>query len=483
MVGFRLRLPIRCVTGSFCAATAVACLLFGVSPALAGWSAPLSISAAHDTISGLGLASGPSGDLAAWTFYDLQGKSTQIFGAPGARYAVAPVNGTFGSERSVPAERANGTLLNLGDDHTAQLILRRSGVNSFRPEVLLGGVDGTTSARLSVKGSAWAGRAGLAGNSRGELLLAWIGTSSSGRRQVWASVRPAGRRFSRPELISAAGNPQQVMAWISSPSHRTDRGGFAADMLVAFPTKQGRLIVRERRHLQGWRRAEDIGPAAVGSVNGIAAHIGRDGRTIVAWSHQQLSEGGPLGPGYTQVAVQPAGARSFLPAQTLERDPAAATPGEPVLLADNGRGFQLAFIAQPGRPVAGLFPSFVRVSYSSGNRFGAVRTISAPGQIVSGLRGGEGPFDDLLLWSASSTAAGIVLPSGPAVYSASNPTSLHFDAPLQVSPGERAEDATAVFSPARGGWLAAWSGRPAYRSPLDPGPAQVRLAFCPETCR
>lgn len=466
------------------AAATVIAMIVWTPVARAGWSTPVSVSIPHDTIDGLQLAAGPSGDLLAWRSYDLLPPKREIFGTPGYHYSLAAAGGPFRPERQFPARRAGGSLVDLGDGHVAQLILQPTGMSTERPEVALGSVDARFAKPLPVRGSVWPGRASLAGNSRGELLLAWISSTRSGRRHVWASVRRAGGRFGRPELISASANSEQVTAVVGSPSHRTDRRGFAGDMLVAFASRQGRMLVRLRRHGAGWGRVQDIGPTAVGNVNQVAARIGRDGRTIVVWSHQQLSEGGPLGPGYTQVAVQPGNARRFLPPQTLERDRWAGLPGEPIVAADNGRGFLIAFIAQPGRPANGFLPTVVRAAYSRGNRFGAPQTISAAGQQAGDLHAAQGPRGDIVTWSSSPNPPIGALAPGPAVYAAiSAPTANRLGAPQQVSPSERAEIALPIYSPAGDRWLLAWAGRPQFQAPLSSGPAFVRVSFCPGRCQ
>jgi len=462
---------------ALCALGAIVAIAVLAPEARAGWTAPITVSSPHDAIGNLQVGAGPSENLISWRFYDLLAPGRQMFGAPGARYSVSAASGAFGPERVLPASYTTGSLVALGEGRLAQLILRRTGPNTSRAEVALGSVGGSFSGPLAVAGSVLGARASLAGNSRGELLLSWIGVTPSGRRQVWASVRRSNGRFSKPELISAGTDAQQVSSFMAGPIHRTDLGGFAADMLVTFASGQGRMLVRIRRHLAGWGRVQDVGPAAIGTVNDVSARIGRNGRMIVAWSHQQLSEGGPLGPGFTQVAVLPANAHGFLPAQTLERDPSASVPGEPVVLADNGRGFLVAFLAQPGRPSGGYLPALVRVAYSAGDRFAGPRTISPPGQGASGLAGAEGLTGDIVTWSSSPSGAERAL-NGPAVYAAvGSPSSIHLGSPQRVSPSERAEDAVPAYSFATGSWLVAWAGRPGYRSPANAGQDTVRVSY------
>lgn len=466
--------------------TAIVAVMATWAPAaLATWSAPATVSAPHDAISDLQLASGPNGDLLAWRYYDLIPPAMEIFGAPGARYAVAPPGGSFGPERQLPASYATGPLVNLGEGGVAQLIMRRTGVDTTEPEVALGNVDGVFGAPQRIHASVWGQHASLAGNLRGELLLAWISSPRSGQRQVWVSVRLAGRRFGTPKLLSAHANGLSVTVAVGPPDHSPNIGGCSCDMVVAFDSKNGRMLASVLPHgPHAWGPVQDIGPAAEGTINEVAPYIGRDGRVTVAWYHEQLSEGGPLGPGYTQVAMQPPGAHRFGPPQTLERDPPTATiGGEPMVVGEGGR--VLAFLAQPGTPVSGFTPAVVKVAYRKGNRFTAPETISPPGQQASELAAAEGPIGPIVTWIGRA----ISLPSSPstsnpAVYAAVSATQVdQLEAPQQVSPAEHATAPIPVYSSNGSRWIVAWTGRPQDQSPLTTGPLVVRASFCQLDCR
>lgn len=460
---------------------ALASLIGGAQASSAAWSPPVTVSAAHDAIEPIVLASGPAADMAYWHFNELVPPAREVFGRTGAGYATAPAGAGFGPELRLAASYGTGTLVNLGGGRVAQLILHRTGVNTVEPQVALGAVGGAFGKPMRTHASG--ASASLAGNSRGELVVAWIETVRSGRRQVWASARPAGRGFGRPQLLSSAADAQQVTAAIGGPVHRTDVPGFAADMLVAFAGRHGRMLVHVRYHGHGWGGAQYVGRAAAGNATQVAANIARSGRVVLAWTHQQLSEGGPLGPGYTTVAVRPAGARSFLAAQTLERDPNASIVSRPLLVSDAGRGLALAFIAQPGAPVAGSTPTALRVSYSEGNRFGAPHTLSPPGQQVSSVAGAEGPASDIITWSGGPNSPFSALGPEPAIYAATGgATTGRLGAPQQVSPPEQAEVPVPVYSIASGGWLVAWRAHPGYASPVNRGQPVVRVSRCAGTC-
>ncbi len=466
-------------------ALAAVLLVAGLTPAArAAWSPPQTVSGGNDAVDALSLASGPSGALLAWHHNDLVPPSRTIFGATGASDAIASLMGPFGPERALPSSYTSAPLLSLGEGNVAQLILRRTGPNTSAPEVALGTVAGAFGAPLPVHSTVWAGRASLAGNWQGELLLAWISSTGAGHRQLWASVRPTGGRFQKPQLLSSSANGLSVTAAVGSPSHGPVPGGFASDMVVVFDSKQGRLLARIRPHGAGWHSTLQVGPAAVGTSNTVAVpHIGRDGRVVVAWSHQQLSEGGPVGPAYTQVAIKPARAHAFSRPQTLERDPAASASGEPVLLEIAGRDLILAFIAQPGPAAAAGTPSVVKVSYSRGNAFAPAGTISAAGQWATGLAGQAEGSSAIISWIGGPNPPFSALEPGPAVYEAlAEPGQARLGSPQQVSPAERPSSAASMYAGRLGRWIVAWAARPSYRSASAPGPVVVRVAECGAFC-
>jgi hypothetical protein len=452
-----------------------------VPPAGAEWSTPATISQPHDQISGLQFASGPFGDLLAWKYWDLI-KAKGLFGAPGARYAIAGAGGSFGPERRLPSSYANGALVSLGEGHVAQLTFIRSGLNTSTPEVALGEVNGRFSAPQRIRASVWVGRASLAGNSRGELLLAWISSPRAAHRQVWVSMRPAGGRFGPPQLLSAHANGLSVTSAVGPPSHRTDLGGFASDMVIVFDSKSGRMLARVRPHLRSWGPIQDIGGAAVGTQNEVAPPaIGRDGRVTVAWYHEQLSEGGPLGPAFTQVAVLPPGAHRFGAAQTLERDPPAVSiGGEPLVLANDGYQRIVAFLAHPSARASGMAPGVVKIAYGRGARLGVPQTISPAAQNASDLAAADGPGGEILTWIREDPPS---YADGTVYAAIIDQRNNRLGAPQQVSPSEHVRIAVPAYSPSRGRWILAWASRPRYQSTFVPGPMLVRESSCQGLCQ
>jgi len=455
------------------------------SPAATGWSAAVTISAPHDAIGDLGLASGHSGDMVFWHFEELEPPADQIFGPLGASFASAPPAGSFGVSQPLPASYASGPLVALGGGAVAQLILSRTGVNTANPSVAIGDVSGSFRSPLPVAGTVWVGRASLAGNLSGELLLAWISSTRAGHRQVWASVRLPGRGFARPQLISSSANGLSVTAGVGPGAHGTSTATRAAsDMVVAFDSKRGRLLVRVRPHGSGWGEVADIGPAAVGNDDEVAPpYIGRNGRIAVAWYHRQLSEGGEAGPSYTQVAVRPPNSGTFLPAQTLAKSQNGPQSGEVALVGGDGYPPLLAFLAPSSSGEPAPARSVVMLSSSRGDRFSAARAISLPGQWASGVAAAVGPRGPIVTWLGGPNSPYSALSPGAAVYAALGaPGSNRLGAPVKVSPAEHVQSAVPLRTENGARWIIAWTGSPQFISPLAPGMRVVRVTTCSEGC-
>jgi hypothetical protein len=454
------------------------------SPA-AGWSPAVTVSAPHDAISNLGLASGQGGDMVFWRFYDLEPPADQIFGSPGASYAVAPPAGPFGAPRRLPASYASGVLVALGGGGVAQLILRRTGVNTARPSVAIGDVSGHFGSPLPVAGTVWVGRASLAGNLNGELLLAWISSTRPGHRQVWASVRLPGRGFTAPQLISSSANGLAVTAAVGPGAHGSGTGGrSASDMVVVFDSKRGRMLVRVRPHGSGWGAVADIGPAAVGNENEVATpYIGRNGRIVVAWYHRQLSEGGEQGPSYTQIAVKPPNQGKFLPAQTFAKSQNGPLAGEVALVGGEGYSPLLAFLATASSSEPTPARSVVMVSSSHGDQFSAARTISPSEQWATGVAAAMGPGGPIVTWLGGPNPPFSPLNPGTAVYAVlSAPASNRLGTAVEVSPAEHVQSAVPLHTEDGDRWIIAWSGLPQFISPQLPGRSVVRVTTCSEGC-
>ncbi len=422
--------------------------------------------------------------MVSWRFYDLAPPPHQIFRPPGASYAAAPVFGPFGAPRRLPTSYASGPLVALGGGGVAQLILRRTGVNTARPSVAIGDVSGRFGPALRVRGTVWVGRASLAGNRNGELLLAWISSSRAGHRQVWASVRLPGRGFAAPQLISSSANGLAVTASVGPGSHALVSGRTASDMVVAFDSKSGRMLVRVRQHGGGWGAVADVGPAAVGNDTEVATpYIGRNGRIVVAWYHRQLSESGDMGPSYTQIAVRPPGRGRFLPPQTLAKSQNGPLSGDVALIGGEGYPPLLAFLATASSSEPTPARSVVRVSSSHGDRFSTARTISLPGQWASGVAAAVGLGGPIVTWLGGPNPPFSAVSSGAAVYAALGaPGSNRLGAAVEVSPAEHVQSAAPLRTENGARWIVAWIGLPQYLSPESTGRSVVRVTTCAERC-
>ena len=456
------------------------------SPSLAaGWSPAVSVSSPHEAISNLGLASGPNGDMVFWRFYDLASPPPHhLLAPPGASYATAPITSVFRAPHRLPASYASGALVALGGGRVAQLILHRTGVNTAKPSVAIGDINGHFRPPLPVAGTVWVGSASLAGNLEGELLLAWISSPRAAHRQVWASVRLPGRGFAAPQLISSSANGLAVTASVGPGSHTPIAGRAASDMVVAFDSKRGRMLVRVRPHGHGWGAVSDVGPAAVGNANEVATpYISRNGRIVVAWYHRQLSEGGEQGPSYTQVAVRPPNQAKFLPAQTLAKSQNGPLSGDIALVGGNGYPPLVAFLATASSSEPTPARSVVRVSTIHGDRFSAARTVSPPGQWANDVAAAVGPGGPIVTWLGGPNPPFSALSPGAAVYAALGaPGRNRFGAAVKVSPAEHVQSAVPLHIESGDLWIIAWSGLPNFLSPQSPGRSVVRVATCWTGC-
>lgn len=450
-----------------------------ISGPTSSWSTPVTVSSPHDMITTLTLASQVDGDMVGWHYYDLRPPKRQIFGPAGAAYAYAPPNGPYGPEHPLPASYATGRLVSIEDAGVAQLILRPTGINTARASVAIGDVKGHFTTPLRVGGTVWVGHASLAGNGRGELLLAWISSPRAGHRQVWASVRKPGHGFGRPVLLSANANGMGVTAGVGPPSHRLLPGRTAADMAVAFDSKRGRMLVAVKRNdRRSWSGAQDVGPAARGTENVVATpYIARNGRIVVAWYHRQLSEGGPLGPSYVQVAVRPPNRTRFLPAQAFARSANGGSEGAVAIAAGGGHQPLLAFLATASPREATPARSVVRVSTAHGNVFWAPMTVSPPGQWASSLTAAAGPSGPIIAWIGSANAPFSTLGPGGAVY-AELPAGDRLVAAIQVSPSEHAGEVVAIHARSASRWTVAWTVMPQGLSPPSRANSVVRVSSC-----
>jgi hypothetical protein len=280
-------------------------------------------------------------------------------------------------------------------------------------------------------------------------VIAWIAPTPRGRA-VWVSIRPPGGRFGAVHLVSRTANALQVSAAV----------GIDGKIVVAFPSRHGRMLATVKRPGRSWGALQDLGPASSGTETDVTPAVLFDGRVLVAWYHTQLCEGGCVSPGFTRVAIEGARASRFSAAQLLERDPAglAGAPSgmrlAPVVLPLLSGPVLLAFLGQPSGAYGG-FAGLVRVSHLRGSRFGAPQTVSDPARLAGGLAGAVGVEGAILTWVAQDTP-----PGTGAVFGSPSDSMGLFGAPEQISPDEHVLAAAAVYDATGAHWLVAWTSRP-----------------------
>ncbi len=436
-------------------------LLLCAAVAGASWTPPATVTSGGPFLAEPRLFAGPAGELLSWSYFT----GLAPHQTAGAGYTVAGTGRPFTPARPLPHGFNGRTLVDLGDGHLAQLILTPTGLNTSAAAVALGSTAGAFGHTLSVRGSVFADRASLAGDARGDLLLAWISADRHGyHRHVWASVRPAGRAFGPPQLLNGSAESERVQAGV----------GVHGAMAIAFAGKHphGRMFARVRAAGHGWGSQQKIGPAAQGTENDVSVFVAAGGEVVVAWYHTQLCEGGCVSPGYVHVAVQPARALRFAPAQLLERSAygligaSAGISLAPALVAPPRGAPLVVFLARAGSPGAGPapVPTAVMVAVPSGSRYGPARTISPLGQEEADVAAAAGPNGVLVTWIRREPPPRY---GGPVIAALGDPRSGRFGAPEQVSPSEGSLLALPVFNPAGrwpantiAPWTVAWTARP-----------------------
>jgi hypothetical protein len=447
----------------------LALLAAGPSTAAASWSPPATVSAPHTFVDRLALAAGPAAELAAWSWEDGIGRAQTA----GASLAVAaPPGQPFRPQRPLPGGFAGRTVVDLGGGRLAQLILTPRRLNTMAAAVALGRTTGRFAGRQPVTAAVFGVRASLAGDARGDLVLAWIEAGPGGaHRSVWASLRPAGGRFAAPRrLASAAVDALQVTA----------AAGLRGDAVVAYPSRSGRMLARVRRHGHGWGSQQDLGLAAVGTENDVAPYATPAGRVLVAWYSTQLCSGGCQSPGYTRVAVQSARSGRFAAAQLLERDPigAAGSPSgrslPPVVLAIPGHDPWILFLGSaPGpQPGPALVTTTVKVAYPLRAGFAPPQDVSAPGEPATDLAAAAGRHGAIVTWIRGDPPA---FEDGTVFAAVRLAATGRLGPPEQVSPSEHVTLARPAFDPASDWpsrplppWTVAWVSRPAGSGPGIP---------------
>jgi hypothetical protein len=164
-----------------------------------------------------------------------------------------------------------------------------------------------------------------------------------------------------------------------------------------------------------------------------------NGRAYIAWAAQFLSEGGDVDDGLYEVAVQPAGALKFRPAQLLERRPSSELVGGLDLVTDQANGATVAWGA-----------TTVKAAVTNASAtFGAAQTV-APG--LEAAMAGAPDGRTLVAYIAGSESQGAL--------TASIGTNGVFGPPETVTSGPEARVPAAAYDAKNNRWGLAWSNRP-----------------------
>jgi hypothetical protein len=290
--------------------------------AAAQWSPPQTLSRAHFDVSGtIGFTSNGTAS-ASWAWQDGVGEASTV----GFSMATRRVSdAAFGPERDLPARDvvAGPAPFRRARTVVARLKDRPSGRDHLR--IQLGDLGGRFRKPRTVARRRGISEVRLAVNARGRAALAWYEDRRPGGDRVYVSLRRAGGSFGR--LRRLAQEPVRHVSVAVGP---------AGDVLVAW---QARGTIRTRfkpRSRRGFGRTDTLRSHDAFSA-ALRTGIAPSGHAWIAWTAQQLTEGGPRGNAFVQAAVRSPGARRFGRALLLARRGPDATPS-PVSLGLDARG-------------------------------------------------------------------------------------------------------------------------------------------------
>lgn len=366
------------------AATLLLTALTGAAPAAgATWSPPQNISASANDLEMTEVGVDRTGRaFATWPAYRWQaGTSHGHYVLSGWQSATrAPGAAAFALPRGAPRYVAGPVLY--GTSRTVGLDQRSLGWQRCGERTTLRARFGTTSADTGAPiiittslGPGGDGAPAVGANDAGIVAAAWSAATSADCRRASVRLalrRPGGSAFGAPVTLRGTGLSER-------PSVAVGAGG---DILVAWARRLGggrtAIETRMRPAGHGWGPVQALGTGTVAGT--VTTAVAQNGRAYVAWGAQSISESTGLTARF-QVAVRPAGARSFRAAQTLEhlRTPVAYLPRLGPALALAGTN---AVVAWTGHDSAWR----VRVaSTDASGRFGAGQTVSpATGGAVLG---------------------------------------------------------------------------------------------------
>jgi len=392
----------------------IVALLVAATPASAQWSPPANISSAHEFVDNPSLAFSSTGiGLTTWIARDgtgntaTQGTFAAPLGSPErlvSRTAVISPPVLYGSTRTAAA-RLSGNRLS----------------------IVFGRTDGSFGAPELIADRANIRSVVLAGNQQGDLALAWFEDRGVFTDRVYIAVRPHGHPWS-PPLLQATDRVRSVSVAVSP------KGA----LLLAY---DARGVVKARykpataplfRHVQTIQSQPTFFAKLRTAVTG-------NGRAYIGWAAQFLSEGGDRGDGFYEVAVQPAGALKFRPAQLLEQRPSEEAVGGLDLTTNDANGATVAWGA------ATVKAAFTDASAT----FGATQTV-APG-LEAAMAGAPDGRALVAIIAGSEEQGGLM---------AATSQNGAFGAPETVTTGPEARVPAAAYDAKGNRWGLAWSNRP-----------------------
>jgi hypothetical protein len=396
------------------AVLALTLLLITAAPA-AAWSPPVDVSSVHEFVDDPGLAFANDGSgLASWTasgatFNAVLGRPEHLV----SKTSVVSTPVLYATNRAVvttqrPAGGANTRL---------SVVYGRASTGLF-------GAPETIATRANMRSVV------LAANQNGDIAIAWFEDRGTSDDRVYLAFRPHGKPFTHP-LLEATDRVRSVSVAVSP------RG----DLLVAYDAR-GTIKYRFKPAKSPlFRNVRSIAsqPTFFAKLN---TAVTQNGRAYVAWSAQFLSEGGDVGDGFYEVAVQPAGASAFRPAQLLEQRPATERAG----------GLDLVTNASNGATVAWGATTVKTATTDASGVFGAPTTV-APG-LEAALAGAPGGLT-LVAFIANPDDAG-----EGALYAA-----FAGHPPELVTAGPAARVPAAAYDATTNIWALVWSNRPEGETP------------------
>ena len=392
----------------------IVALLVAATPASAQWSPPVNVSSAHEFVDDPTLGFGGDGrGLATWTARDGTGAGATfgVFAAPlgsperlVSRTAVISPPVLYGSTRTAAA-RLSGNRLSIVFGRTD---------GSFGPPELIAD-------RANIRSVV------LAGNAQGDLALGWFEDRGGFTDRVYIALRPHGKPWT-PPLLQATDRVRSVSVAVSPKGALL----LAYDARGVVKTRYKPATAPLFRHVQ----TIESEPTFFAKLR---TAVTANGRAYIAWAAQFLSEGGDVGDGFYEVAVQPAGALKFRPARLLEQRPSTEQVGDLDLVVDAANGATVAWGA-----------TTVKAAFTD-----PAANFSPPVTVAPGVEVGVAGAPDgraLIAYIVGSEVDGALM--------ASIATNGVLSPPETVTTGPEARVPAAAYDSKNNRWGLAWSNRP-----------------------